>query len=419
MNNLYFTINMNIKRTTLLLVTLALAAGIHAQDNAIDAILQQIEANNKQLRANTSLVTAQKLENKAENNLPNPSLSYSHLWDSDDKNITVGELVISQGFDFPTLYATRGKLNRVRSQALDAQAASLRQDILLQAKEICLDIILLHRQRLLLDQRLHNAEELAKLYAERLRTGDANALETNKINLELLNVRTESRLNQTALQSKLKELMVLNGNRPLTPGRPLPEPQTPGAEALGLTDYTPVALPADFARQVDDLLAADPALQALQGESDAAKVQLSASRQGWLPRLEVGYRRNTETRHPLNGVVVGFSFPLFENRHKVKAAKSQALSTEYTRENASLQAASALWQLYEEASLLSRSIEEYRETFARQRDLALLRKALDGGEISMIEYFVEVSVVYQSQDNLLQLENQYQKAMARLYKSRL
>ena len=307
----------------------------------------------------------------------------------------------------------------MRSQALDAQAASLRQDILLQAKEICLDIILLHRQRLLLDQRLHNAEELAKLYAERLRTGDANALETNKINLELLNVRTESRLNQTALQSKLKELIVLNGNRPLTPGRPLPEPQTPGAEALGLTDYTPVALPADFARQVDDLLAADPALQALQGESDAAKVQLSASRQGWLPRLEVGYRRNTETRHPLNGVVVGFSFPLFENRHKVKAAKSQALSTEYTRENASLQAASALWQLYEEASLLSRSIEEYRETFARQRDLALLRKALDGGEISMIEYFVEVSVVYQSQDNLLQLENQYQKAMARLYKSRL
>ena len=421
MNNLYFTINMNmnIKRTTLLLVTLALAAGMHAQDNAIDAILQQIEANNKQLRANTSLVTAQKLENKAENNLPNPSLSYSHLWDSDDKNITVGELVISQGFDFPTLYATRGQLNRKRGQVLDAQAASLRQDILLQAKEICLDIILLHQQRLLLDQRLHNAEELAKLYAERLRTGDANALETNKINLELLNVRTESRLNQTALQSKLKELMVLNGNQPLTPGRPLPEPQTPGAEALGLTDYTPVALPADFARQVDDLLAADPAQQALQGESDAAKVQLSASRQGWLPRLEVGYRRNTETRHPLNGVVVGFSFPLFENRHKVKAAKSQALSTEYTRENASLQAASALWQLYEEASLLSRSIEEYRETFARQRDLALLRKALDGGEISMIEYFVEVSVVYQSQDNLLQLENQYQKAMARLYKSKL
>ena len=188
---------------------------------------------------------------------------------------------------------------------------------------------------------------------------------------------------------------------------------------MGLTDYTPVALPANFGQEIDGLVAADPALQALRGESDAARKQVSVSRQGWLPKLEVGYRRNTETRHPLNGLVVGFSFPLFENRHKVKAAKNQALSADYQQENAALAASSALWQLYEEAQQLSRSIEEYRETFARQRDLTLLRKALDGGEISMIEYFVEVSVVYQSKGNLLQLENQYQKAMARLYKSRL
>ena len=163
----------------------------------------------------------------------------------------------------------------------------------------------------------------------------------------------------------------------------------------------------------------DKELKALQDESEAARKQISASRQGWLPNLEVGYRRNTETRHPLNGIVVGFSFPLFENRHKVKAAKSLALSTDYLQENARMQASSALWQLYEEASQLQQSIQEYQDTFARQRDLALLRKALEGGEISMIEYFVEVSVVYQSKANLLQLENQYQKAMARIYKSQL
>ena len=37
----------------------------------------------------------------------------------------------------------------------------------------------------------------------------------------------------------------------------------------------------------------------------------------------------------------------------------------------------------------------------------------------MIEYFVEISVVYQSKTNLLQLENQYQKAMAKIYKNSL
>ena len=406
------------KRILILAVALALTAKGHAQEG-MEAILQQIARNNKALQANTQLIASQKLESKATNNLANPTLSYSHLWDSDDKNITVGELVISQSFDFPSLYATRNRVSRLKSTALDAQSAAVRQQVLLQAQQLCLDIVLLHQQQQLLDERLKNAEELAQMYAERLKTGDANALETNKINLELLNVRTESRTNATTLQNKLKELTALNDNLPLVPGRPQPEPAMPGPEALGLTDYTPTPLPADFTPVLNELLAADPALQALQHESAAARKQVSVSKQGWLPQLELGYRRNTETRHPLNGIVVGFSFPLFENRHQVKMAKSQALNVDYQKEDALLQASSALWQLYDEARSLQQSIDEYKETFARQRDLSLLRKALEGGEISMIEYFVEVSVVYQSKANLLLLENQYQKVMAQMYKSRL
>ena len=406
------------KRILILAVALALTAEGHAQEG-MEAILQQIARNNKALQANTQLIASQKLESKATNNLANPTLSYSHLWDSDDKNITVGELVISQSFDFPSLYATRNRVSRLKSTALDAQSAAVRQQVLLQAQQLCLDIVLLHQQQQLLDERLKNAEELAQMYAERLKTGDANALETNKINLELLNVRTESRTNATTLQNKLKELTALNGNLPLVPGRPQPEPAMPGPEALGLTDYTPTPLPADFTPVLNELLAADPALQALQHESAAARKQVSVSKQGWLPQLELGYRRNTETRHPLNGIVVGFSFPLFENRHQVKMAKSQALNLDYQKEDALLQASSALWQLYDEARSLRQSIDEYNDTFARQRDLSLLRKALEGGEISMIEYFVEVSVVYQSKANLLLLENQYQKVMAQMYKSRL
>lgn len=398
---------------------LTLAAGAHAQ-NGISAILQQVEANNKALQANAQTVNAQKLENRASNNLANPTLSYSHLWDSDDKNITVGELIIAQSFDFPSLYATRAHLNRLKASTLDAQANALRQDILLQAQEICLDIIQLYRQQSLLDERLKNAEELAQMYRQRLETGDANVMETNKINLELLNVRTEVRLNRTALDSKLKELTALNGNQPLALGRPTPEGYAaPTAQNLCLTEYPATPLPADFAPLCEELLASDPSLQALQNASMAAQKQLSVSRQGWLPGLELGYRRNTESRHPLNGLVVGFSFPIFQNHGKVKAARSQAQSIDYQKENARLTASTTLWRLYDEARNLQASIQEYTDTFGRQQDLKLLRQALEGGQISMIEYFVEVSVIYQSQANLLQLENQYQKVMAQIYKSKL
>lgn len=56
-----------------------------------------------------------------------------------------------------------------------------------------------------------------------------------------------------------------------------------------------------------------------------------------VPKLELGYRRNTETGVPFNGVVVGFSFPLFENRNKVKIAKAQALNIDLQKDNATLQ----------------------------------------------------------------------------------
>ena len=381
---------------------LAPTGEVQAQ-GSIEQVLKSIETNNRELQANAQLIASQKLEARTANNLPNPTLSYAHLWGAKEKK-TIGELVVAQSFDFPSLYATRNKLNRLKAGAYDSQADVFRQEKLLQAKELCLDIIMLRQQKSLLEERLRNAEELAGMYAKRLQTGDANAIETNKINLELLNIRTETSLNETALRNKLQELNVLNGNLPVV---------------FEENQYAAVPFPADFQSLKSEVIAPDRTLTALAGESLVARKQIAVSRSQWLPKLELGYRRNTETGTPFNGLVVGFSFPIFENRNQVKIAKAQALGTDLQKENATLQVASELTQLYEEAKTLHDSMEAYSKTFRSQQDLALLKKALTGGEISMIEYFVEVSVIYQSHQNYLQLENQYQKAMARIYKNKL
>ena len=392
------------KQLFIFTATILACMGMRAQETGIDSVLRQIEANNKELQANAQLISSQKLESRTENNLPDPTLSYAHLWDSKNSDETVGEMVVSQSFDFPTLYITRGKMNRLKTGALDAQAATMRQQILLQAKEVCLDIIMLRQQKHILEERLRNAEELAKMYAKRLQTGDANALETNKINLELLNVKTETSLNETALRNKLQELNTLNGNIPVV---------------FEESTYPATPFPADYQILKSEVLSTDRTLMAFNNESLVARKQIAVNKSQWLPKLELGYRRNTETGTPFNGVVVGFSFPLFENRNKVKIAKAQALNIDLQKDNATLQVESELAQLYREAKTLHTSMEEYRKTFQAQQDLALLKQALTGGQISMIEYFVEVSVIYQSHQNYLQLENQYQKAMARIYKSKL
>lgn len=70
------------KQILITTIALLICLGIRAQNQGIDSVLRQIEANNKELQANAQLISSQKLENKTENNLPDPTLSYAHLWDS-------------------------------------------------------------------------------------------------------------------------------------------------------------------------------------------------------------------------------------------------------------------------------------------------------------------------------------------------
>ena len=88
------------KRITILAATLFALSGLQAQ-TGIDGVLRNIETNNKELQANAQLIASQKLETRTDNNLPDPTLSYAHLWNNKDKNNTIGELVVSQSFDFP------------------------------------------------------------------------------------------------------------------------------------------------------------------------------------------------------------------------------------------------------------------------------------------------------------------------------
>ena len=83
-----------------------LTGGLSAQ-TSIEDVLRSVEANNKDLQANSQLVQSQKLEAKLDNNLPDPSVSYSHFWGNKEGMGFTGEFVASQSFDFPSVYVRK------------------------------------------------------------------------------------------------------------------------------------------------------------------------------------------------------------------------------------------------------------------------------------------------------------------------
>ena len=181
-----------------ILVIIALCSPLLMQAQSIEHILKSIEQNNKELKAQKHAADATKMENRTNNNLPDPTVSYSSFYSNGAEGGHGTEFVASQGFDFPTQYIARNRQATLQNEAVDKQQQAARRDILLNAKNLCLDLILLNQEKTLMDIRMKNADELQALYEKRLTTGDANILEVNKIKMERMNVQTEVAQNSAA-----------------------------------------------------------------------------------------------------------------------------------------------------------------------------------------------------------------------------
>ncbi|MBP3669881.1 MAG: TolC family protein [Bacteroides sp.] len=386
-----------------LIITIALCLPIGMQAQNIEQVLQSIEQNNKELQSQAQLSKAQKMENRTENNLPDPTVSYSSFYKNGMGPGHGTETVVSQGFDFPTQYITRNRQATLENEAIDIQQQAVRRDILLQAKLLCLDLIQLNQEKELIQIRMKNANDLQAMYEKRLQTGDANALEVNKVKMERMNVQTEVAQNNAAHRTALQTLLAMNGNLPLE---------------FSATAYPQVKEINDYNTLRDEVIASDLDLQAMGYVARAAEKQVSVDKQNWLPKLQAGFRRNTDSEMSMNGFVIGGSIPLFSNRKKVQIAKAQALSAQLLKEDAQLEKENELMALYNEMKQLKQALDTY-DVPLMHRSLALLKQALEEGQLSLIEYFVEAEGIYKNLQARMQLENQYQKVMANIYKNEL
>lgn len=382
--------------TTFLLLCLTLP--VFAQSGISD-VLKSIENNNKALQAGQRLNETQKLEARTGNYLPNPTVELNQLWADRSAGGNANELAVIQSFDFPTVYFNKNKLAKLKSSASDYQYAATRQQILLKAQQICQEIIYLRKQKHLLDERLKNAERLEALYNQRFASGDANQLELNKIQLEKINANNASRRNQSALRSQLEQLQALNGGVPIE---------------FGEDEFISTPVLPEFSQLEATYLDADPTLKSLEGESESAQREIKVSRALTLPKFDIGYRRNGGSDQTMNGFRIGMSIPLWENKNTVKRAKAQAEYTALNVEDNTQTLKATLKELYLQAQSLQLSKEEYARTLANQRSEELLNKSLEAGQISMIDYFVEITILYDSIQNYLEVEKEYHNLLAQL-----
>lgn len=365
---------------------------------SIDSVLASVSRNNIELKALQNEHEAEVLEGKADNVLGAPSVEYSPFFRRGYSGLAESELIVSEEIDFPTKYVARNRQLSLRKNVLEQQFASARRDILLKAKLLCIDIICINQSLEMQQRRLKDSEATLNLFQKRVDAGDANILELNKVKIERMDVQKMVSSAQSERLSLLQQLQELNGG-----------------VAIDITENhfpeQPLAL--DFESFLSQTLYANTDILAAEATLKATDHEVSMARQEWLPNISVGYRRNTAEKESVNGFMVGLSFPLFSTSDKVKAARKRQLSSQLQIEQVRQSTESALRSRYNQLLAL-RQVLNHDDVEMMQETIQLLNKALQHGELSAIQYYNEVSSIYEKLQSHINTHCQSAKLYAEL-----
>lgn len=366
---------------------------------SIDSILTETEKNNTRLSALRKSVEADKIVNKTSILLQNPEIEFAYLWGKPDVIGNRTNLSITQAFDFPTAYRFKKQISDIKNQQTDLEYQKQLKALLLQTRYVCIDLVYTNALKSELSKRLIHAQSIANAYKSQFDIGETNILEYNKAQLNLLNTLKE--LESTEIERKvlLSELARLNGGI-----------------FIDFNDsvFQAHEIPGDFEQWYQIAEQNNPVLNWLNREIDKSRKEIKLNKAMSLPKLHAGYMSEKLVAEQFQGVTVGLSIPLWENKYTVKYAEAKTYATESMIIDNKLQFYNQLKALHTKAVGLQKSVSDYRLNLQSFNNSDLLKKALDKGEISLIDYILELSIYYESVNKLLESERELNKTLAEL-----
>jgi len=366
--------------------------------SSIDSVLLEIEKNNTTLSALKKRAEADNIGNTTGKYLQNPEIEFNYLWGND----IVGnrtDFSVTQVFDFPTAYSYKNKISSIKNEQVILEYQKQRKELLLYARFLCYDIIYTNALKTELSKRLIHAQSIADAYKSKLDLGETNILEHNKAELNLLNISNAMEsltIEQEALQA---ELTHLNGGILIN---------------FTESEFQMLVIPVDFEQWYVQAEMSNPLLNWLKKEIELTQKQISLNKALSMPKFKAGYMSESLVGQDFKGVTVGLSFPLWENKNTVKYARANAIALENAAYDNIMQHFSHLKVLHAKAISLQNSVNNYKSKLEDINNSVLLKKALDKGEITLINYILELSLYYESVNNQLELERNLNKTIAEL-----
>ncbi len=366
---------------------------------SIPQMLETIESNNLMLKSLRAQTDAVMMGNQTGMNPSNPEVEYIYQWGNTNQLGNKQEFHIRQSFDFPSAYRYRKQMRESLNEQAERQYRNAYNQVMLNAQQLIYRLICQNALETEYKKRLLHAEQIATAYGIKFEEGDANILERNKADINLLNARNALAHINSDKQLLAEQLVQMNGGNPI---------------GLTISEWPFEQLPSnyeDWFTVNEDII---PELASLQDGVDANRYNEKLNRALSLPKITGGYSAETDAVDKFKGFNVGVTIPLWENKNTVKQAKLNTLAIENQMADTRLQLYHGLKALYLKAGNMQAVATDYRNALEVLNNTELLQTALDAGEISILEYMVELGIYYEAIENALNAELEYHLSVAQL-----
>ncbi|MFV0593605.1 MAG: TolC family protein [Draconibacterium sp.] len=366
---------------------------------SIEQVLREVEQNNTTLVALKRRVDAQTIGNKTDLFLPNPEVEFNYLFGSPSAIGNRTDISVTQSFDFPTVYSRKSDLSDLKNEQVLLEYERQQKDLFLHTRQVCNRLIYLNAILKEYSGRIENAQQMVELFQTKFESGEANVLDYNKARLGLLDLTKKAESLQVSREEQLAELTRLNGGKEID---------------FRLAEFPLSIIPTDFENWYAQAEQNNPVLAWLKLETEVSRKNEKLNSALALPKFQAGYMSEKVVGERFQGLTVGVSVPLWESKNKVKEARAQTEVARAVELDNKLRFYNSLKALHAKALQLQNSLSDYQKELNACNNTRLAARALKAGEISMIDYIMELSVYYESFNNMIDIQKDLHQTLAEL-----
>lgn len=335
--------------------------------------------------ADDARLTAEQAAIKSEVVPEDPEVEFEYLWPSRSMETNEWSASISQTLpDFRKMAASRKVVKAIDSLKVYSQMAAV-ADARFEAEKKIIALIGARRDLMLLSNMHEYIDSLEVAYNRAWERGEVTILDLNKIKIEHARVSSANDEAEATYKALIAEIVALSKGG-LT-----------ASLLANLNDY-----PLSFLAVDEKLLACNggdmstvvirsPQYRALDAEACVASAKYNLASKARFPQLTVGYVHGWEDGFHLNGVSAGLTLPVYSRNSVKSAAAAEELALNLDNEVKKNEMIAEANADYAKVGILKRRLAALGPAIENTNNARLLKLALDGGEISLLEYLQEIN----------------------------